>query len=137
MRNRFERLPSRAAKRPIVLTFHSSHYKIHSMAEKKDGKGPKFYSWNESATGQWSDEELIRLRDDNSSELAEALWSPGRAVQRFALFELVAHGNYQKAATVARELVKQHPICETSIREDCGPEMAKILLETNLLKLQR
>lgn len=105
------------------------------MTENKDGKQPKFFPWTESATGQFSDEEIVRLRDENPSDIAEAIWAPGRGVQSLALFELVAHGNYQKAAVVARELVKQHPICETSIKEDCGPEMSKILLEANLLKL--
>jgi hypothetical protein len=97
--------------------------------------GPRFYDWSVSATGQWGDEELPWLRDENPELMIEPLWNAGGGVQSFALFELIAHGNYQKAATLARALVKAHPVCEKSIKEDCGEKMAKLLLEANLLKL--
>jgi|GEM_PF-5423272 len=67
--------------------------------------------------------------------MIEPLWISGCGVQNSALYELVARGNYQKAATLAGALIKAHPVCETSIREDYGEEMSKLLLETNLLKL--
>ncbi len=102
------------------------------MLEKPQAK---VYDWSVSATGQWGDEELPWLRDENPELMVEPLWDAGIGVQSFALFELVAHGNYQKAATLARALVKAHPVCEKSIKEGCGEDMSRLLLEADLLKL--
>jgi len=96
---------------------------------------PQFLDWSISATNQWSDEEMSWLRNENPSEMVEPLWGAGRSVQNFALMEMVAHGNYRKAAALSRAMVSAHPECKRSISEDCGPDMAKILLEENLLKL--
>jgi len=51
------------------------------------------------------------------------------------LFEILAHGNPRKAAMVARNLVEQHPICESSLRKETGTEMTDYLLKSELLKL--
>jgi hypothetical protein len=77
-----------------------------------------FYPWSLSATGDWSpDTGLFELRDRTPEELVELLWEPGIYVQNSAIVELMAHGNPRKAAALARELVKKHPIAEKSIRE--------------------
>ena len=66
--------------------------------------------------------------------MVEPLWDGGKSSVSFAIFELVAHRAYQKAALLARALVAAHPECKTLIIE-FGPEMAAILLEADLLKL--
>jgi hypothetical protein len=105
------------------------------MLHMSENIGPKFYDWSVSATGEWGDEELSWLRDENPELMVESLWDAGISVQSFALFELVAHGNYQKAATLARALIKAHPVCEKFIKEGCGEEMSRLLLGADLLKL--
>ncbi len=117
------------------LYYNSSIMFKRRKEEEPQPQTPIFYGWGESATGNFGDDELLRLRDEHPSEIAQALWNPGRFVQTQALYELLAHGNPRKAAMVARNLVEQHPICENSLREDVGDEITDYLLKSQLLNL--
>jgi len=94
------------------------------------------YPWFQSITGSWSpDTGLYLLRDLEPEELVDLLWSVGSHVQNTALVELVAHGNPRKAATLARALIKRHPVAEKSIREFLGADMSQLLLDSPLHQL--
>lgn len=101
----------------------------------------KFYPWNISATGSWSVDtglhHLHQLRDLGPKALAALLWTPGIYVRNTAIIELMMHGNPQKAAQVARELVEQHPICEKSIQDELGTAIANYLLVFPLDQIPR
>jgi len=81
----------------------------------------RFYSWEKSATGDWSpDTGLYRLRDDSPTKLADWLWENGIRVQQTATIELMAHGNLRKAAELVRALAEQHPFQRPQIRDQYG-----------------
>ena len=108
------------------------------MKEKGSGIESKtltFYPWDRSSTGFWDVESgLPDLRDKPAEVLAKALLSGGSHVQNTAIVELMTHGNPRKAAAVARELIKQHPIAIDSIMRDFGL-FKKLLLEVPLANI--
>lgn len=71
--------------------------KIKEEEKLQESTTPTYFSWDQSATGKWSDEDMKWLRDEHPAEMVDPLWNSGRGVQSFALFELVSHGNYRKA----------------------------------------
>jgi len=69
--------------------------------------------WSISVTGRFSKRELEGLRDDYKDEIAQFFYSV-REVDNLlsieAVWEIYAHGNEQKAALVARAIVKKYQI---------------------------
>jgi hypothetical protein len=101
------------------------------------GKERTFVGWDESKTGQFGQRELLRLRDEHPSVLAESLWAPGAFVQGVVVKELLAHGNPQKAALVCRELVGARPVTETTLRDAVGDKVVDFLLQADVRVLPR
>ena len=102
--------------------------------KKEEQSKPAFPDWTTSVTGGFGEEELLRLRDEDPAKIAAAVWKPGRVVQARAIVEQIAHGNPRKAAMIARELVGQFPIAETSLKTDLG-FFADVLLTEDLQNL--
>lgn len=109
--------------------------RLRRKKEETSRQAPAFLSWEKSATGQFREEELIRLRDGHPSDLVEELWKPGVFVQNGAVGELLGHGNPRKAALVVRELIKRYPVTETTLRQGFGDPVIDTLTQSNLLQL--
>lgn len=94
------------------------------------------YPWNMSATREFDQKELRKIRDEEPKVLAEVLWPGGKAVRNRALIELIAHGNPRKAAEVTRAQTTEHPkqttLIKKQLEEAFGSKAARMLLTQNL-----
>lgn len=93
------------------------------------------YPWNISITQKWTREGLEALRDKDPEEIAEIVWMTGEENYCNAFIELAAHGLQQKAAEVARALVKKHPIVKDLIIESLGEDTSYFLLQKPLASI--
>lgn len=96
--------------------------------------------WSESVTGEFNEEELERLRNDHPKVLADFFYLIREGDDLLpieALYEIYAHGNEQKAALVARALVKKIPDFVEDIETFFEERIATELLEGNILKMKK
>lgn len=94
-----------------------------------------FVGWDKSSTGEWQNaDDLIWLRDTHPKDMAEAFIESGFSSFTSALYELLAHANYRKAALIARNMVELQPECRKEIERNCKP-VVDLLFNVNLLKL--
>ena len=96
---------------------------------------PTYLSWEQSGSGAFSSEQLVAIRDAHPDDLADILTKLPPQVRDGTIAELVVHGNYRKAAILARSFAVRDPEFETFLEERYDKKYASRLLRGDLLKI--
>ncbi len=94
-----------------------------------------FTPWEVSATGYYNERELAFLRDTHPDEIAEVLVKLDSEVKIITFYEYIVHGAVQKAALLARAMVRLDPETKGFLERHLSEDFAHALLEENVLNL--
>ena len=97
-----------------------------------------FKPWDVSATGTYFSHELKLIRDAHIDDVVDlALEVAENVSPSNVILELIAHGNYQKAALVLKSLMGTSEKLDAQLLIDCTYNVIFLLQNENLLKLPR
>jgi len=97
---------------------------------------PTFLSWEQSGLGIFSTEQLEVIRDAHPDDLADIFTKLPPQVRSGTITELVIHGNYRKAAILARSFAARDEEFEEFLEERFDKKYVRMLLKKDLFKLR-